>query len=192
MKAPANDWNGPLREAADEIFARYSERLARLARQHLSNRLAARLDEQDVVQSALRTFFRRSERGEFHIDTSSQLWRLLARITIVKAREQGRFHTAGVRDVAAEAGQQSAEPPPLAAPEPGPDDQVTLCDQIESLLAGLPEAYGQLLRCRLEGAQVSTIATDMGLSRQSVYRMLAVLARRFVGQHPEAGSDASL
>ena len=47
-------------EAAEQLFVRYADRLARLASQNLSSRLAARLDCADVVQSGsfgpIRTF----------------------------------------------------------------------------------------------------------------------------------------
>ena len=65
--------------AADALFARYSRHLARAAEQHLARKLAGRVDGEDVVQSVFRTFFRRYQAGEFRIDTSAQLWRLLLR-----------------------------------------------------------------------------------------------------------------
>jgi hypothetical protein len=70
----------------DDLVERYAHRLARLAEQHLSPKVAGRLDAEDVVQSAFRTFFRRSVQGEFQIDSSAQMWRLLAKITLMKAR----------------------------------------------------------------------------------------------------------
>ena len=52
-------------EAARAVFDRYSARLVRLADQHLSRKLAGRVDGEDVVQSVFRTFFRRGNEGEF-------------------------------------------------------------------------------------------------------------------------------
>src|SRR3712207_1477794 len=80
-------------QAAAQLYGRYAQRLVRLAEQHLSRKLAGRLDGEDVVQSVFRTFFRRSAAGEFAIDGSAQIWRLLMKITILKARAKGRFHT---------------------------------------------------------------------------------------------------
>src|SRR6516165_12739042 len=90
-------------QAAEEIFTRYAQRLTFLAEQQLSRKLAARLDGADVVQSVFRTFFRRSAAGEFRIDSSAELWRLLVQITLRKARAYGRQHTAEMRNVALEA-----------------------------------------------------------------------------------------
>lgn len=87
---------------ADELFARYAHRLTRFAEGQISPILAARLDPEDVVQSVFRTFFRRSDKGEFVIDTSGQIWQLLVTITLMKARAKGRYHTASKRDAGAE------------------------------------------------------------------------------------------
>src|SRR5947209_13963839 len=84
--------------ATAEVFVRYARRLALLAETHLSRRVAARLDGEDVVQSVFRTFFRRCAGGEFHIDSDVDLWRLLVTITIRKARANARHHTAERRN----------------------------------------------------------------------------------------------
>src|SRR5438552_16277649 len=90
------------RQAGDRLFAHYAQRLTRIAEQYLSHKLAGREDGEDVVQSAFRTVFRRSLEGKLQIDTSAELWRLLVKITVFKARAKGRFHTASKRDVRAE------------------------------------------------------------------------------------------
>ena len=177
-------------QAARAVFGRYSERLVRLADQHLSRRLAGRVDGEDVVQSAFRTFFRRGHAGEFHIDSSAQLWQLLVRITVLKARAKARHHTAGVRDAGAErAG--DAGPFDPAARDPGPEDAAALVDQVEALLRGLPPLYGQLLGLRLQGRTVTDVADELGVSRQTVHRALNLLQDRLaaLADDPPAGSD---
>lgn len=166
-------------DAARGLFDRYAQRLCRLAEQHLSRQLAGRVDGEDVVQSALRTFFLRSARGEFQIDSRVQLWQLLAKITVRKAREQARRHTAGPRDVGAEQpGMADDWLLKAATDEPGPEEAIILMDQIESLLRGLPDLYGQILERRLQGHSVAEIAGQLGVSRQNVYRALEVLQQR--------------
>jgi RNA polymerase sigma factor (sigma-70 family) len=166
-------------QAADELFARYAQRLTVLAEQQLSRKLAARLDGADVVQSVFRTFFRRSAAGEFRIDGSAELWRLLVRITLQKARFYARQHTAGVRDVAAEApGGGAALLIEAVAHEPGPAEAAALVDQIQELLRGLPALYCDLLQLRLEGHSVSATAARLGVSRRTVHRGLNLLRQR--------------
>jgi ECF sigma factor len=122
-------------KAADEVFARYAQKLTRFAEQHLSAKLAGRLDGSDVVQSVFRTFFRRSAEGEFRIDSTAQLWQLLVKITLLKARAKARHHTAEIRDVGAEA-DADGEPWLVEAVthDPGPLEALILVDQIETLL----------------------------------------------------------
>jgi RNA polymerase sigma-70 factor (ECF subfamily) len=174
-------------QAAEEVFARYAQRLTSLAEQHLSRKLAGRLDGADVVQSVFRTFFRRSAAGEFRIDSSDELWRLLVRITLQKARAKGRHHTAGVRDVAAEEpGGGAALLLHAVTHEPGPAEAAALVDQIETLLRGLPALYCDLLRLRLEGYSVSDTATQLGVSRRTVHRALQFLQQRLASGGSES------
>src|SRR3954454_16497945 len=88
--------------AAEELFRRYATRLTHVAEQYLNARVGRREDGADVVQSVFRTFFRRNAAGQFRIDSSIQMWRLLVKITVLKAQARGRFHTAARRDVATE------------------------------------------------------------------------------------------
>jgi RNA polymerase sigma-70 factor (ECF subfamily) len=161
------------------LFERYAQRLAKLAEQHLSRRVAVRVDGEDVVQSVFRTFFRRSAQGEFQIDSSAQIWKLLATITVRKARASARYHTAEMRDPRAEVpgGDDSAFHRPVSH-EPGPVEVVTLFDQIEELLAGLPSMYSDVLSMRLLGWSVSEIGPELDVSRRTVQRALSLLQQR--------------
>ncbi|MBI3468610.1 MAG: hypothetical protein HY000_36880, partial [Planctomycetes bacterium] len=85
--------------AAEEIFQRYVSRLVRLARSRLSTKLAARLDAEDVVMSAYRSFFVRARRGQFTWERSGDLWRLLVEITLHKLYRQVDRHRAARRSV---------------------------------------------------------------------------------------------
>ena len=165
--------------AAEELFARYAQRLTRLAEQHLSRKLAGRMDGEDVVQSVFRTFFRRSADGEFRVDSSAQLWQLLVKITLLKARAKGRYHTADKRDAGAEQpGGTEGWLPQAVAHDPGPEEAAALVDQIETLLRGLPPLHAQVLEHRLEGHHVTDIAARLGVSRQTVHRVLNLLQQR--------------
>jgi RNA polymerase sigma-70 factor (ECF subfamily) len=162
--------------AAQAVFDRYSNQLVRLAEKHLSRRLAGRMDGEDVVQSVFRTFFRRGGEGEFQLDGTAQLWQLLVRITVMKARAKARHHTAGKRDATAEHAISDSYDP--AAVAPGPEDAVVLLDQIEALLRDLPPIYGQVLGLRLQGRNVTDVADELKLSRQTIHRALNLLQER--------------
>ncbi len=160
------------------LFARYARRLARLAERRLSRQVAVRADGEDVVQSAFRTFVRRHRRGEFHIDSSSGLWRLLTQITLRKAVTQARRHTAGPRDVGAEAGDGGGQLAVAISREPDPGAALLLEDEVGRLLDGLPGWYGRLLELRLASHSVAEIAAHLNISRQTAYRALDLLGAR--------------
>lgn len=171
-------------QAADVLFALYAWRLTRVAERHLSEKLAGRLDGEDVVQSVFRTFFRRGAAGEFRIDTSAQLWRLLVTITRRKVAAKGRYHTADPRDVAAEAGGDSRLAEAVVR-EPGPEEAATLVDQIEALLRGLPPFYSQVLELRLQGCGATEAASRLGVSRQTIHRALQLLRERLEDENTD-------
>src|SRR5688572_11705363 len=86
-------------EAAAEIFHRYSARLVSLARSHLNSRIRRKLDPEDVVQSALRSFYARQAANGIRLDDWESLWGLLAVITLRKVGAKVDLFTAARRDV---------------------------------------------------------------------------------------------
>ena len=51
--------------AAEELFRRFAERLIAVAGARLSARMARRIDAEDVVQSAYRSFFCKARDGRY-------------------------------------------------------------------------------------------------------------------------------
>lgn len=185
-------WRAGDELAAGELFGLYATRLAALAQTQISQRLARRIDGDDVVQSVFRTFFRRGEQDQFQIHSGVELWRLLVKITVAKARTQARRHTSEKRDIAAECAALTADTPPdwiLAAidREPPHEQAVETVDLIEAVLNGLPETHAQVLAMRLSGHGSSEIAKELQLSRQTIYRVLAILQERITKSLADAG-----
>jgi len=73
--------------AVADFWARYEERLRRLAERNLSDRMKRRIDADDVVQSAFRTFLRRAGQDEFELRDRQNLLSLLTTITLNKIRQ---------------------------------------------------------------------------------------------------------
>ena len=168
--------------AAEAVFAKYAEQLARLAEQNLSPRVARRVDGADVVQSVFRTFFHRAERGDFQIHSSAELWKLLVQITLNKSRQQGRRNSAGLRDVRREA-DDSGLLPALADDQPSPEDALLLNELIEQALQKLPASqqtlYRKLMELKLAGYSNKEIAEQLDVVRRTVERMLKRLEESF-------------
>src|SRR4051794_28405516 len=85
-------WRKGDENAARQIVEGYLDRLVILARRHLHQRLAPRVDPEDIVQSVFRTFFSRVKDGQFVFSEQDDLTKLLVRITMNKTLRQVAFH----------------------------------------------------------------------------------------------------
>ncbi len=159
-----------------ELVERYTRRLLGLARKQLPDRVRARVDAEDVVQSVYRSFFQRLGDGEFAFQDSHDVWQLLAAITFRKARNAVRYHTQERRDVRRDlplAPPADASAAPGDVPDPGPRDLDVLFESLEELLAGLPETHRTIVVARLEGYGIEEIAQRVQRTRHTVTRVLA-------------------
>src|SRR5215211_8109330 len=89
-------------EAAREVFVRFAGRLVGLARRHLDARLAVKVDPEDVVQSAYKSFFVRQRDGTLDVGSWDGLWGVLTMITLRKCADRAAYYRAEKRDVARE------------------------------------------------------------------------------------------
>jgi RNA polymerase sigma factor (sigma-70 family) len=160
--------------AADELFRRYAERLTQLARSRLSRKLQARVDAEDVVQSAYRSFFVLARDGAVILQQSGDLWRLLVRITLRKVYRNARRHRADCRSVDREQ-PWSEEDAAALAREPTPAEAAALVDELHSLLAPLGAVQRRIVELRLQGHEVDDIAAAVERSPRTVRRTLAAL-----------------
>jgi len=159
-------------DAATQLYVRYAERLARLARHGMSPQLAARLDPEDVVQSVFRTFFRRSAAGLFEVPASDQLWQLLLVIATNKVRQLGRFHRQHKRDVA----KTLLDDRPLGDLASQDSMPLTVLEMvIEEAMADLPDFQQRMIELRIQGYTAEEIAAATQRCSRTVERVL----RRF-------------
>ena len=148
-----------------DIDRRFRERLCRLVEREIGRRFTAREDPEDVVQSALRSFFRGIKERRFHIDHSGALWRLLETITRRKILKHVEYHTAEKRHPEVEAPLRGELFPNR---DPTPEEAAQMTDLVQKVLAGLDSPYPEILRMRLEGHSDSAIAARIGFTRAAV------------------------
>jgi RNA polymerase sigma-70 factor (ECF subfamily) len=194
MEAPSADllaqWRDGNQEAAEALFRRYAERLVALARSRLSDRLASRVDPEDVVQSAYRSFFTGARAGRYALQRNGDLWRLLVAITLNKLHRQVEHHTAGKRAIgrqrrlAVPGGARSSQPP-LLARDPTPAEAAALTDTLERLLRGLEPLERRMVELRLQGCSLDEIASDVCRSERTVRRLLERIRKRLEDESPE-------
>ncbi len=173
-------WKQGDQYAAQLLFERYASRLAELAASRMERRIGRRVNGEDVVQSAFSSFFQRTADNKLQINNARDLWNLLVTITIAKTRSTAREHRAQKRTVEAEvSAPQSAWLAQELAQEPSPSEAAILVEQIELVTRDLPEKHQEILSLRMAGHMRTEIAEIMGLSRQTIYRVLSLIEQRF-------------
>jgi RNA polymerase sigma factor (sigma-70 family) len=174
--------------AAEELFRRYSGRLTALARSRLSHALASRVDAEDVVQSAYRSFFLLARDGDVLLRESGDLWRLLVRITLRKVYRTARRHRADCRSVEREHPQPDEIEAAALSREPTPAEAAALIDELRGVLAPLDALQRRMVEMRLQGHEVEAIAAEVRRSPRTVRRTLAALGeeleRRLIAAPP--------
>lgn len=152
--------------AADALYRRYADRIRALARSRLPDHLIARADPDDVVQSVFRAFFESARRGLYQVPDGETLWHLLVVVTVNKVRSLHAHHAAARRDARLTIAWDPADVDP-AAPD---GDLMQLA--VRDVLERLPDAERAAVELRLEGYEVSEIASRTGRSKRAVERSL--------------------
>lgn len=170
--------------AAAELFDRYVDRLIELARSRLSAKLARRLDPEDIVQSAYRSFFHHARGGRYEVREEEDLWRLLAAITLHKVLRRAKYHRAQKRNVDSEESgvlwsTLRAVGHEAYAREPTPEEAFALQDQVEEVMRRLSKLQRRVIELRLQGNSVEEISIEAKCSERSVYRAVG-LARKYL------------
>lgn len=182
-------WRGGDEQAANELFHRYAGRLLALAQSRLSAQLAGRVNAEDVVQSAYRSFFVHARAGRYVFERNGDLWRLLVAITLHKVRGQIEHHKAGKRDVRLERGDGGAWfglPPDALAQDPSPAEAAALADELEQVMRRLEPAQRKMFELRLQGYSLEEIAGQCECSIRTVKRGLSTIRERLEERRGES------
>jgi len=172
-------WRSGDQRAADELHRRYAQRLCQHVERLLASDLRARVGASDVVQSAFRSFFRRTREGQYQVDHSSDLWRLLLKIALRKVLKQAERHRAGKRDVGTEEAFDDHQLDVMVlANGPSPEEVVAFYELLDYLLAGLNAAEQEIVQLRVAGYSTAEIAAKLRCSRWTVRRVLARVEAR--------------
>lgn len=159
-------------ESAQQIADRYTRRLVALARRQLAPRLSARLDPEDVVQSAFRSFFVKAGAGAYVFERAGDLWRLLAQITVNKAKAHAGFHSAAKRDVRKEMSADDLDAIRIER-EPTPEEAAMLSELMGQLMESLDPLARRVLELALRGASLFEIANDVNRAQRTVRWILS-------------------
>lgn len=150
---------------AAEVDEQYRARLCQLVEREMNRRFRRKEDAEDVVQSAFRTFYRRNAQGEFRIDCSADLWRLLETITRHKILKHVEKLGTAKRDSKRE---EYPDGDIVPGQGPSPEEAAIAADLIEKALAGLDDSYVAVFNLRLQRHTEEEIAAKLNCSRWSV------------------------
>jgi eukaryotic-like serine/threonine-protein kinase len=171
-------WEEGDSRAAGLVFDRYVERLLALARSRIGAKLGRRIDAEDVVQSAYRSFFVHAASAEYVLEHSGDLWRLLAGITLNKLYGQAEKHTAARRSIDREDAADSFVGQTADRREPAPVEAIALAEQLHLVIERMAPMERSVLTARLQGQTNDQIAAALGNSPRTVRRILTDVERR--------------
>jgi eukaryotic-like serine/threonine-protein kinase len=160
--------------AANVLFQRYAARLQALVRSRLAGLLSRRFDGDDVVQSALKSFFVRAGDGEFYVDQPGDLWRLLATITMRKLSRSSAYHQAAKRDARRDANFEVADfgLEQALAHDPMPAEAAAAAEEVLWIMKRVPVETRQALQLRLQGYEAQEIARQLNRSERTIRRWM--------------------
>lgn len=171
-------WKDGDEAAATALFDRYVNQLCGLARNRLSERMKRRVEPEDIVNSAYRSFFRKAGDDQYTLSRSGDLWKLLAAITINKLRGQVEFHTAQKRGIYTEESLATTRStmgigPQAIGTEPTPEDAAAVVEELETVMADLTPIQRTVFELALQNKDESEIAEAIQRSGRTVRRALA-------------------
>lgn len=177
-------------DAATAVFHRFAGRLIRLAGARLNPRTQQKVDPEDVVQSAFRSFFLRHDAGRLDVSNWDELWSLLTIITVRKCANQAAHFRAKRRDVADEvvlAGESDAMAIVDGAinREPTPSQAAMLAETVEQILRELKPADRVIIELSLQGYSVVEISARLGLAERTVRRLREHVKHRLLRMHSD-------
>ena len=159
-------------EAARQLFQRFARQLIGMARRRFEGPLKHKVDPEDIVQSAYKSFFSRHADGSIEVGSWNSLWGLLTIITVRKCTERVAYHRAQRRDAAREV---SAPPDSESAPaleglsrEPTPAEAAELSETVARLLAGLDADERPILEMSLQGYSTREISAELNRAERTV------------------------
>lgn len=157
--------------AAQELFARFTHQLIALALRHIDAGLRHKVDPEDVVQSAYKSFFFRYGDGKLDVVNWNSLWGLLTLITVRKCAERAAYHRAECRNAAREVSPQGDGAMPWLESlgrEPTPLEAAVLSETIEQLFTSLDEEERPILELSLQGYTTREISERLGRAERTV------------------------
>jgi RNA polymerase sigma-70 factor (ECF subfamily) len=168
--------------AAQQVFDRFAARLVGLARAQIDTGIRRKVDPEDVVQSAFRSFFRRHEAEQFTLQSWDSLWGLLSLITVRKCATKSEYHLAqrrgGGREVSLVAEGDTHLGMVAIDREPTPDEAAMLLETVEEALRSFAPEDREVIELSLQGYDTAEISVKLSRAERSVRRLRERVKKR--------------
>ncbi len=184
-------WRSGSQEAARALLARYEVRLIALVASRLNRRYRESIPPEDVVQSAMGSFFRATRAGikpSLQLESTATAWNILATFTrrkLSRALErETAFKRGGTWERAAFEGIEQE-----LRMAPAQEEVDLLVSDLSSFLA---KTQLQLLELLLAGATQKEAAKQMGVDERTIRRRISALREVIAGQtEPSQGIEST-
>jgi DNA-directed RNA polymerase specialized sigma24 family protein len=171
--------------AWEKLHADFFDRLARVAARRLDARIRPKTDPESVVNSAMKTLYRKVQANEVELIGWAPLFGLLVEIVGKKCLNRNRYYHQARRNVAREqpsAAQLDANKSMVwGPPDPrsiAPEDDAVLQECLDRLEAELNAQDREILRRFMDDESPDAIAAAVGCSPRSAYRVLETIRKR--------------
>jgi RNA polymerase sigma-70 factor (ECF subfamily) len=143
----------------------------------LGTRLRQKVDPEDIVQSAFRSFFVKKV-AAYDLQDWEGLLGMLIRITHRKCSRQAARFAAGKRSVNRESSGTDSEGMSLLdwatqVSEPTPQEAAELNDTIDNLFCLLDDLAKEVFMLRMQGFEIAEIAAQVDRTERTVLRKLS-------------------
>jgi DNA-directed RNA polymerase specialized sigma24 family protein len=166
------------------VFRRYARRLLGLAARQFDGWTRERIDVEDAVLSACKSFFLRCRQDAFDVAGWDELWAILAMITLRKCRTRHEHARAARRDVARE--RSGAEVGGLEDPfpdrGPSPEEAAMLSELVEQLFTATEPVDRPVVELILAGYTAEEVAGRCDCSVRTVGRVRQRAKQRLLRQ----------
>jgi RNA polymerase sigma-70 factor (ECF subfamily) len=149
--------------------------------------LQRKVDPEDVMQSALKSFFWRHADGQFDLATWDGLWSMLVVITLRKCGHKAEHFRAGCRDIRREQAplltDDSAVSWEAVAQDPTASQAALLTEAMEQIMFSLgDERERRMLELALQGYSTAEISELVDRTERTVQRVLSRVRKRLERQ----------
>jgi RNA polymerase sigma factor (sigma-70 family) len=161
--------------AATAVFGRFVHRLIALAAAQFDGWMRDRVDVEDIVLSACKSFFLRRARGGCEAAGWDELWSLLATIRLRKCAKRRDHVRAARRSVGREVRRLASPRSDLDLVDraPSPVEAAILTETVEQLFRAMEPEERPIVEQLLMGCTAAEIAARQDCSQRTVRRVWA-------------------